>query len=101
MNKYVLLIIYCVVSCFYSFALRFRGVNMTCCCIPTRLPMHIALRNIFRRIRCVSACCGGQIVIQQSELDGGTTPPRSVLQPKFWRRRCSLPYRAVKNYGKF
>ena len=41
---------------------------MGCCC--KGLP-QITLRNIFRRIRCISACCGGKIVIQASDIDGG------------------------------
>ena len=47
---------------------------MTFCCLPSGLP-HITLQNIFRRIHCISAGCGGEIVIQQSELDGRTVPP--------------------------
>ena len=41
---------------------------MSCFC--KGLP-QIALRNIFRRIRCISACCDGKIVIQASDIDGG------------------------------
>ena len=39
---------------------------MTFCCLPSGLP-HITFRIIFWRIRCVSACCGGKIVIEQFE----------------------------------
>ena len=74
---------------------------MGCCC--KGLP-QISLRNIFRRIRCISACCGGKIVIQASDIEGGEIPKGTVLQSrkpsKFrWRRfhisrckkRCQVP----------
>ena len=94
LNKYLFYIyIKCGLSVIH-FTSKLGRVNMTFCCLPSGLP-NITLRNIFRRIRCVSACCGRKIVIQLSELDGGTVPPRSVLQPressKFWRWRCCLP----------
>ncbi len=41
--------------------------RMSCCC--KGLPQK-ALRNIFRRIRCISLCCNGKIVIQASDIDG-------------------------------
>ena len=47
---------------------------MSCC---KGLP-QIALRNIFWRIRCISACCG-KIVIQASDIDGGEIPKGIVL----------------------
>ena len=61
---------------------------MGCCC--KGLP-QILLRNLFRRIRCISACCGGKIVIQASDIDGEVIPKGIVLQSrkpsKFrWRR---------------
>ena len=49
---------------------------MPCCgkCLP-----EISLRNIFRKVRCISACCGGKIIIQDSDNDGGKTSSRAVL----------------------
>ena len=46
---------------------------------------------ILRRICCISACCGGKIVIQASDIDGGEIPKGSVLQSRKpsklrWRR---------------
>ena len=31
----------------------------------------LSLENILRKVRCVLACCGGKVIIQNSELDGG------------------------------
>ena len=62
----------------------------------------MALRNIFRRIRFISACCGGKIVIQASGIDGGEISKRTLLQSrkpsKIWWLRFHL--RAVKNDAK-
>ena len=38
-------------------------------CYGKNLP-EISLRNIFRKVRCISACCGGKIIIQDSDIDG-------------------------------
>ena len=52
---------------------------------------------IFRRIRCISACCGGEIVIQASDIDGEEIPKKPVLQSrkagKFWWRRFHISRR--------
>ena len=44
-----------------SFYANLRSERMGCCC--KGLP-KISVRNIFRRIRCISACCGGKIVFK-------------------------------------
>ena len=59
-----------------SFYANLRSERMGCCC--KGLP-KISLRNIFRRIRCISACCGGKIVIQASDIDGREIPKGTVL----------------------
>ncbi|CAB3987965.1 uncharacterized transposon-derived [Paramuricea clavata] len=45
---------------------------MPCC--GKSLP-EISLRDIFRKVRCISACCGGKIVIQASDIDGRKAEP--------------------------
>jgi hypothetical protein len=65
---------------------------MPCC--GKSLP-EISLRDIFRKVRCISACCGGTIVIQASDIDGRKVPEPNLLQSgkslKFWWRRFNLP----------
>jgi hypothetical protein len=67
---------------------------MPCC--GKSLP-EISLRDIFQKVRCISACCGGTIVIQASDVDGGKVPEPNLLQSgksrKFWWRRFNLPCR--------
>jgi hypothetical protein len=66
---------------------------MPCC---KGLP-QISLRNIFRKVRCISACCGGKIVIQASDIDGGEISKPDLLRSrkprKFWWRRFHLSRR--------
>ena len=62
---------------------------MTCCCLPSGLP-NITLRNIFKRIRCVSACCWGEVVI----LYYSPESPASFVG-------VDAVYRIGKNGGKF
>ena len=50
---------------------------MPCC--GKSLP-EISLRNIFRKVCCISACGGGKIIIQDSDIDGGEISSRAVLQ---------------------
>ena len=51
---------------------------------------QIALRNIFRNVRCLSACCGRKIVIQSSDIDGG----------EISKSRGNMRYRGMKyDYG--
>lgn len=33
--------------------------------------LSISLENILRKVRCVLACCGGKVIIQNSELNDG------------------------------
>jgi hypothetical protein len=47
------------------FLLNLCGERLPCC--GKRLP-PISLRNVFRKVRCISACCGGNIVIQASDI---------------------------------
>jgi hypothetical protein len=45
----------------------------------------IGLREIFKRIRCLSTCCGGRVLIYKSELDGkeeGNASEQNLLQPQ-------------------
>jgi hypothetical protein len=42
--------------------------------MPCKSLPEISLRNIFRKVRCISACCGGKIVIQASDIDGRKVP---------------------------
>jgi hypothetical protein len=72
---------------------------MPCC---KGLP-QISLRNIFRKVRCISACCGAKIVVQTSDIDGG-----EITKPDLLRSRkpgkfggVDSIYRAVKNEGKY
>jgi hypothetical protein len=65
-------------------------------CCDKGLP-EISLRDIFRKVRCISSCCGGTIVIQASDIDGRKVPEPNLLQSrksrKFWWRRFNLPCR--------
>ena len=74
-----------------SFYANLRSERMGCC--YKSLP-QISLRNIFRKIRCIFACCGGKIVIQASDIDGGEISQRTVLQSrkpsKLWWRRFHI-----------
>ena len=67
---------------------------MPCC--GKSLP-EISLRNIFRKVRCISACCGGRIIIQDTDIDGGEISRRAVLQSgksrKLWWRRFYISCR--------
>ena len=67
---------------------------MPCC--GKSLP-EISFRDIFRKVRCISACCGGTIVIPASDIDGRKVPEPNLLQSrksrKFWWRRFNLPCR--------
>ena len=72
---------------------------MPCC--GKSLP-EISVRNIFRKVRCISACCGSKIIIQDSDIDGGEIYSRAVLQSGKTRKLWCVDsiYRAVKNEGK-
>ena len=72
-----LIAIYVSLRC--SFYANLRSERMGCC--YKSLP-QISLRNIFRKIHCISACCGGKIVIQASDIDGGEISQRTVLQSR-------------------
>ena len=39
------------------------------CCLPLEA-LRIRLSRFCGRVRCMFACCGGNIVIQDSQLDG-------------------------------
>ena len=75
---------------------------MPCC--GKSLP-EISLRNIFRKVRCISACCGGKIIIQDSDIDGGDISSRlaelyyNPESPASFGGVDSI-YRTVKSEGK-
>ena len=67
------------------------GKDMGCfSSLPT-----IKFQDLFRRIRCVLACCGGEVIIQNSQIDGqGETPRETVLQhkPRRQSRKRQCPF---------
>jgi hypothetical protein len=44
---------------------------------------EISLRDIFRKVGCISACCGGTIVIQASDIDGRKVPEPNLYLPSW------------------
>ena len=48
-------------------------------CLPASY--RVAIEKLFSRIRCISACCGGSIVVQNSEFCDGETDGRDILRP--------------------
>ena len=52
------------------------------------LDKPLRLQGVFKRLRCMCACCKGQVLVQNSEIDGpvpqecGRTTTGSVLQPE-------------------
>jgi hypothetical protein len=72
---------------------------MPCC--GKSLP-EISFPNIFRKVRCISACCGGKIIIQDSDIEGGEISSRAVLQSGKTARFGGVDsiYRAVKSEGR-
>ena len=32
-------------------------------------PFQISLNNIFEKVQCYSACCGGQVIVEESSTD--------------------------------
>ena len=56
--------------------------------------------HIFSRIRCLLACCGGRVIVQNSELcDGENTNRHLSSQPASFSGLDAV-YRAVKEKGK-
>ena len=53
-------------------------------CLPASY--RVAIEKLFSRIRCISACCGGSIVVQNSEFCDGETVGRDILRPKSTRK---------------
>ena len=43
-------------------------------CVSSDPPL-CSVRESFRKLRCVFACCGGKINIENSEIDGQTEAP--------------------------
>ena len=35
--------------------------------LPSLKPFHIFLSDIFEKVRCYSACCGGQVIVEFGE----------------------------------
>ena len=54
----------------------------------------LVLERIFNRIRCVLACCGGQVIVQNSEFCDGKNTDQHLSRPKSTRKfrwfRCCL-----------
>ena len=53
-------------------------------CLPASY--RVAIEKLFSRIRCISACCGDSIVVQNSEFCDGETVGRDILRPKSTRK---------------
>ena len=55
----------------------------------------LVLERIFNRIRFVLACCGGQVIVQNSELCDGENAVQHLSRPKSTRKfrcfRCCVP----------
>lgn len=72
-----------------SFTTNFSRVNMGC--LPASL--QLTLQQLFNKTRCILACCGGQIIVQNSEFCDGKDPERYLLQSTkrrkfYWPRGC-------------
>ena len=48
-------------------------------CLPAS--MQVSLERLFSRIRCIWACCGGKVIVQNSEFCDGQDTKRDLLQP--------------------
>ena len=65
-------------------------------CFREPIIRNVNVKDIFKRIRCFCTCCGGSVIIYQSELDGNseeTTPPRH--QDSF--NTVYIPSKIVRN----
>ncbi len=69
-------------------------------CSGKSLP-EISLRNIFQKVRCISACCGGRIVIQALDIEKYLSQLYYNLESPASFAGIDSIYRAVKNDGKY
>ena len=53
----------------------------------------LVLKRIFSRIRVVLACCGGQVIVQNSQFCDGENAVQHLSQPKSTHKfRCCVPF---------